>query len=234
MFPTLKTIAATGGVLLGAATPAFTQDPSTNFGPVGPGEPILASLGGQRVIAFFVPERGSCAVNAIIWKDGQADAPYASSRVKVSLRPGEMVQFDEARTSMKLLCGAEATTLAAVGQSRERPHEARQAGAERLPRRAVPARDGTHAERRRPARDEVAVGHDADRPQIAEQRLAAGSERRPRAARPASQGLGPAVVRLEGRDQVAVRGQGGRERPDDRQPGRALEDDDHARRQRPV
>ena len=114
MFPTLKTIAATGAVMLGVATSALAQDASTNLGPVGPNEPILVTLGGQRVIAFFVPERGSCAVNAIIWKDAKAEAPYASSRVKVSLRPGEMVQFDEAQTSMKLLCGVEASTLAAV------------------------------------------------------------------------------------------------------------------------
>jgi hypothetical protein len=114
MFPTLKTIAATGAILLGVAAPALAQDASTNLGPVGPRDPILASLGGQRVIAFFVPERGSCAVNAIIWKDANADAPYASSRVKVSLRPGEMVQFDEAKRSMNLLCGADASTLSVV------------------------------------------------------------------------------------------------------------------------
>ena len=61
---------------------------TTNFGPVGPSEPILATIGGQRVIAFFVPERGSCAVNAIIWKDAGAEAPYASSRVKAEPTPG--------------------------------------------------------------------------------------------------------------------------------------------------
>ena len=93
---------------------AAADDPMTNFGPVGPGEPILASLGGQRVIAFFVPERGSCAVNAIVWKDARADAPYASSRVRLSLRPGEMIRFDGASQSMNPLCGADASTLAAV------------------------------------------------------------------------------------------------------------------------
>ncbi len=90
------------------------QELTSNFGPVGPREPILATLGGQHVIAFFQPERGSCAVNAIIWKDAKADAPYASSRVKVNLRPGEMVQFDEVQKSMNLLCGADASTLAVV------------------------------------------------------------------------------------------------------------------------
>ena len=82
---------------------------------VGPNEPILASIGGQRVIAFFVPERGSCAVNTIIWRDTGADAPYTASRVRLSLPPGGMVRLDEAHMSMNLLCGADASTLAVVG-----------------------------------------------------------------------------------------------------------------------
>ena len=91
---------------------ASADEYNTNFGPVGPNEPILANIGGQRLIAFFVPERGSCAVNTIMWKDAGADAPYTSSRVR--LRPGEMVRFDDARLSMNLLCGADASTLALV------------------------------------------------------------------------------------------------------------------------
>jgi hypothetical protein len=102
-----------------AALAAFSVSASadeymTNFGPVGPNEPILATIGGRRVIAFFVPERGSCAVNTISWKDAGADAPYAPSRVRLSLRPGEMVRFDGEHLSMNLLCGADAATLAAV------------------------------------------------------------------------------------------------------------------------
>jgi hypothetical protein len=97
-----------------ASTSAFAEDYVTNLGPVGPNEPILASFGGQRVIAFFVPERGACAVHTFIWKDGGADAPYATSRVRVNLRPGEMARFDNAHLSMNLLCGADASTLAVV------------------------------------------------------------------------------------------------------------------------
>ena len=101
---------AAGGI------PAHADPVQTNFGPVAPSEPILATIGGQRIIAFFVPERGSCAVNAIIWKDAGAEAPYASSRIKVSLRPGEMVELDHGalRETVNLLCGADASTLTAV------------------------------------------------------------------------------------------------------------------------
>jgi hypothetical protein len=116
LIPRSKFLAAVCGL---AALAAFSVSASadeyiTNFGPVGPNEPILATIGGQRVIAFFVPERGSCVVNTIMWKDVGADAPYTSSRVRLSLRPGEMVRFDGAQLSMNLLCGADAATLAAV------------------------------------------------------------------------------------------------------------------------
>ncbi len=97
-----------------AVTPAFSDEYVNNPGPVGPNEPILITVGGQRVIAFFVPERDSCRVNTIMWKDAGADTPYTSSRVRVSLRPGQMVRFDDSRLSMNLLCGADASTLAVV------------------------------------------------------------------------------------------------------------------------
>jgi len=97
-----------------ASTPAFADEYVTNLGPVGPNEPILATFGGQRVIAFFVPDGGSCAVHSFVWKDGGADAPYTTSRVRLTLRPGQMVRFDDAHMSMNLLCGADASTLSVV------------------------------------------------------------------------------------------------------------------------
>src|SRR5262245_50676933 len=101
-------------VLAMATTPAFANEYVTNLGPVGPNEPILATFGGQRVIAFFLPDGGSCAVQTFVWTDGGADAPYATSRLRLHLRPGQMVRFDNAHTSMNLLCGADASTLAVV------------------------------------------------------------------------------------------------------------------------
>ena len=95
-------------------TPASAEEYVTNLGPVGPNEPILATFGGQRVIAFFIPDGGSCAVHTFMWKDGGADAPYTTSRVRLNLRPGQMVRFDDSHMSMNLLCGADASTLAVV------------------------------------------------------------------------------------------------------------------------
>jgi hypothetical protein len=101
-------------VLATASTLALADEYVTNLGPVGPNEPILATFGGQRVIAFFIPDGGSCAVHTFMWKDGGADAPYTTSRVRLNLRPGQMVRFDDSHMSMNLLCGADASTLAVV------------------------------------------------------------------------------------------------------------------------
>ena len=101
-------------LLMAPVMAANADEYVTNFGPVGPNEPIIAALGGQRIIAFFVPERGSCAVHTFMWKDAGADAPYSTSRVRLSLRPGQMARFDDSHMSMDLLCGADASTLAIV------------------------------------------------------------------------------------------------------------------------
>jgi hypothetical protein len=99
--------------LTAASAPAHANEPLTNLGPVGPHEPILAKIGHQHIIAFFIPERGECAVNAVTWKDADANAPYASVRVRVSLKPGQLVQLDGSqRQSMGLVCGADASSLA--------------------------------------------------------------------------------------------------------------------------
>ncbi len=60
-----RSAVAAAGIVLALAAGGISAhaDPvQTNFGPVAPSEPILATIGGQRIIAFFVPERGSCAV----------------------------------------------------------------------------------------------------------------------------------------------------------------------------
>ena len=109
-----STLVAGALVFATASIPAFAEEYLTNLGPVGPNEPILATFGGKRVIAFFLPERGSCAVHTFMWKDAGADAPYSTSRVRMSLRPGQMARFDDSHMSMDLLCGADASTLAIV------------------------------------------------------------------------------------------------------------------------
>ena len=110
-----KSLAAAGALsLFGAAsTPALADEPLSNLGPVGPREPILVQVGEQRFIAFYTKERGECAVSAVTWKDADPDEPYSSARVRVSLKPGQLIELDgPQRRSMGLLCGADASSLA--------------------------------------------------------------------------------------------------------------------------
>jgi hypothetical protein len=110
----LPAVAIAGALIASAAVvPARAEGPLNNLGPVGPREPILIANGSQRVIAFYEPERAGCAVSAVTWRDAAPDAPYASTRVRVSLKPGQMFQLDGAqRQSISLLCGVDASTLA--------------------------------------------------------------------------------------------------------------------------
>jgi hypothetical protein len=107
MFPTrAMTIAAFGAVLLGAASPALAQEPSTNLGPVGPREPILVKMGDKRMIAYYEPNGGNCFVSAVMFDASPSGGGYASTRVRVALHPGELFDVDGAEEQrVVLLCG---------------------------------------------------------------------------------------------------------------------------------
>src|SRR3990170_3046273 len=110
----LVCMAAAGALFALAVTggPARAHPSLPNWAPVGPSEPILVTIGTQRVVAFYTPDRGLCAVNAVVWKDADPDAPYSSARVRISLKPGQMFQLDGGqRQSMSLVCGADAASL---------------------------------------------------------------------------------------------------------------------------
>jgi hypothetical protein len=61
---------AAAGALLAltvSGTPARADEMFQNLGPVGPHEPILTTVGNKRVIAFYEPDNGQCAVNAVVF-----------------------------------------------------------------------------------------------------------------------------------------------------------------------
>jgi hypothetical protein len=66
----LLSLAAAGALvaLTVANTPTHADELLSNLGPVGPHEPILTTVGSKRIIAFYVPDTGSCAVNAVVWE----------------------------------------------------------------------------------------------------------------------------------------------------------------------
>jgi hypothetical protein len=111
-------IAAAGAfVALSASLPARAEDLAQNLGPVGPHEPILTTVGSKRVIAFYEPGGGHCAINVVVWDRSDASGDSAA-RVRVSLNPHQMVHIDSAESkSINLQCGDYAETLALVDAS---------------------------------------------------------------------------------------------------------------------
>jgi hypothetical protein len=99
--------------LIAASTPARANELAQSLGPVGPNEPILMTLDGKRVIAFYVRDVGHCVVNSVLWDTTGADAHAA--RVRISLEPGQIVHIDSAGKSLNLQCGDNAATLFVAG-----------------------------------------------------------------------------------------------------------------------
>jgi hypothetical protein len=89
------------------------------LGPVGPHEPILTEVGNQRVIAFYEPDNGQCALNAVVYDKTDAyTGMTTAARVRVSLNPRAMVQIDSTDNgslkSLSLQCGENAEKLTIV------------------------------------------------------------------------------------------------------------------------
>lgn len=120
----LYELVVTGALIVftAASVPARAEDLLTHLEPVGQHEPILTAVGNKRIIAFYVPNSGHCTVNAVVWEntDADADMPSSSVRVRMRLKPGQVVHIDSVRQgslnleSLNLRCGDNAASLAVV------------------------------------------------------------------------------------------------------------------------
>jgi len=96
-----------------ASVPANADEFSQNLGPVGPNEPILTTVGSKRVIAFYVPSSENCDLQAVVWDNRDVDNDMSAARVRVSLKPGQIVHIDTPeQESVNLQCGDHGETLA--------------------------------------------------------------------------------------------------------------------------
>jgi hypothetical protein len=114
----LSVAAASALVMLtAAALPARADDLAQNLGPVGPHDPILTTFGNKRIIAFYEPDQGRCAVQAVVWEKSDAETGLTTAaRVRVSLSPRQIVHVDSTdNKSISLQCGDRARSLALVG-----------------------------------------------------------------------------------------------------------------------
>ena len=112
----LLKLAAAGSIVVLSAygVPAQADELAQNLGPVGPHEPILTTVGSKRIIAFYIPGSGRCAVHMVIGDVRDPEAALAS-RIRVELKPGQMVHLDSVdQKSLNLECGDNAEKLAVV------------------------------------------------------------------------------------------------------------------------
>ena len=89
--------------LTAVSTPVRADELVQNLGPVGNlSEPILTTFGNKRVIAFYEPDNGRCAVNAVVYDKTDADTGMTTAaQVRVSLNPRQTVYIDS--TDNKLI-----------------------------------------------------------------------------------------------------------------------------------
>ena len=123
MFPLTRipTLAAVGALVALTATsiPVRADELAQNLGPVGPHEPILTTVGSERVIAFYEADNGRCAVQAVVFDKTDAyTGMTTAARVRVSLNPREIVHIDSADNesvkSLNLQCGENAEKLTII------------------------------------------------------------------------------------------------------------------------
>ena len=86
--------------LMAAGPPAHAnQHVVQNLGPVGPHEPILTTVGSKRIIAFYSPDRGNCAVHVVEWNSADVNAE-STAGFQTSLSPGQMAAICSAESGM--------------------------------------------------------------------------------------------------------------------------------------
>ena len=106
-------------VLCTLGTPARADELVQNLGPVGPHETILTEVGSERVIAFYEPDNGRCAVHAVVFDKTDAyTGMTTAARVRVGLNPLDMVHIDSTDNgslkSLNLQCGKDAEKLTII------------------------------------------------------------------------------------------------------------------------
>jgi hypothetical protein len=111
----LKFAAAGAFFALSAATPVRADELGQNLGPVGPQVPILTDVGTKRVLAWYQPESGGCAVIAVAWNRSDIDGT-STVGMRIRLDPGQTVHFDSSYEvkSLDLQCAADAASLSIV------------------------------------------------------------------------------------------------------------------------
>jgi hypothetical protein len=107
----------------GPTRAADVNDIVVNLGPVPAFEPILTKVGDERIIAFYVPDNGRCAVHAVVFLDEYPHGVVSrfwgeeneAQRFRVELRNGQIAHIDSRdNETLNLKCSNNASKLAIV------------------------------------------------------------------------------------------------------------------------
>jgi len=114
----LSIAAATALTALAAINMASAgESQRANLGPVGPNEPILATFGDKRMVAYYEPSGGTCAVSAVVFDASPNGGGEKSTRVRVVLHPGELFNLDLVKDERVMLtCGPNASMLTVLNR----------------------------------------------------------------------------------------------------------------------
>ena len=122
----LPIAAAVALTALAVTQTANADDARANLGPVGPNEPILATVGTARMIAYYEPQHGKCAVSAVVFDTSPNGGGEASTRVRVALHPGEIFNLDVVKDQRVMLtCGPNAAMMTVLNRGELRTKSAR-------------------------------------------------------------------------------------------------------------
>lgn len=112
-------LVATGALALTiAGSSAFAGEMTEVLGPVGPNDPIVTTVGGKTVLAFYEPEGTNCSMHVVMWDRGDESGGSAAG-FRVTLSARQVVRIDTAQNrSIGLECGSAAKQLAIVETGR--------------------------------------------------------------------------------------------------------------------
>ncbi|HUU25226.1 MAG TPA: hypothetical protein VMW68_06630 [Methyloceanibacter sp.] len=94
---------------------ASAEQAEINLGPVGPYQPIVATVGDKRIIAYYAPDGGKCAVSAVVFDT--ADRGQTPARIRVALHPGELFHLDSVvDQTVVMTCGPNAEMITVLNR----------------------------------------------------------------------------------------------------------------------
>ena len=99
--------------LLTGGTRVQAEDLPRSLGPIEPNKPLITTVGNKKIIAFFVSDSHSCAVQTVVWEKGDESASSATG-VRLVLKAEDTMNVAGSWGSLILKCGKDAATMDVV------------------------------------------------------------------------------------------------------------------------